>query len=119
MAIVTVADPNYHGSLTIDRDLMDAAGLQPYQKILVANADNASRFETYVIEGERGSGVIGLNGAAALLGKPGDKVIIMSFCYLTAQEVPSHEPAVVHVDNRNRALQVNTCRLLDRMVSAA
>src|SRR5690606_30772467 len=86
MAQVTSADLEYEGSLLIDADLMDAAGIQPYERILVSNCANGSRFETYAIDGPRGSGVIGLNGATARLGAPGDKIIIMSFCLLTPEQ---------------------------------
>jgi aspartate 1-decarboxylase len=102
MAVITRADPDYPGSLTLDANLIEAASLQPFQKILVANASNGSRFETYIIEGERGSGTVSLNGAAALLGKPGEKVIIMAFSYLTTEEVVNHKPIVVQVMSGNR-----------------
>ena len=102
MVVVTDANPTYEGSLTVDPDLMDAACLQPFEKVLVANCANANRFETYVIEGERGAGSICLNGAAALLGKPGDKLIVMAFCALTAQEAAQHQPRVVRVSGQNR-----------------
>ena len=104
MAVITDVNPDYEGSLTIDQDLIEAAGLRPYQKILVANATNGSRFETYVIEGERGTGTIGLNGAAALLGTPGDRVIIMAFCLLNVEEADSHRAKIVHVSIGNRPL---------------
>jgi aspartate 1-decarboxylase len=104
MATITEANPDYHGSLTLDRDLMDAAGIDAFQKILVANAANGSRFETYVIEGDRGSGVVALNGAAALLGKPGDKIIAMTFCLLSAQEASQHKPRIVLTSERNKPL---------------
>lgn len=102
MAVVTEANPDYNGSITIDRTLMDAAGLSEFQKVLVANCANGNRFETYVIEGPADRGDIGLNGAAALLGKPGDKVIIMAFCLLTPEEAARHRPAVIHVTEANR-----------------
>src|SRR5689334_16149965 len=104
MAVITEANPDYHGSLTVDLDLMDAARLTPHQKILVANCANGNRFETYVIEGRRGAGEICLNGAAALLGSPGDKVIVMAFCALTPDEASRHQPVVVHVAEGNRPL---------------
>jgi aspartate 1-decarboxylase len=102
MAVVTDANPDYHGSITLDQDLLDAAHVEPFQKILVANATNGSRLETYVIPGDRGSGVIALNGAAALLGKPGDKVIAMTFCMLSAEEAREHRPRIVLVSEGNR-----------------
>jgi aspartate 1-decarboxylase len=101
-AVVTEANPDYNGSIVIDRDLMDLAGLAVHQKVLVANCANGHRFETYVIEGARGCGDIALNGAAALLGRPGDRVIIMAFGLLTAQEAVDHQPLVVHVTDENR-----------------
>jgi aspartate 1-decarboxylase len=102
MAVVTGANPTYHGSLTLDLDLMDAAALRPSMKVLVANCANGERFETYIIEGQRGAGEVCLNGAAALLGKPGDKVIILSFCALTEKESANHQPIVIHVAQGNR-----------------
>lgn len=94
-AVVTQCDPEYTGSITIDRDLLDATGLQPNEKVLVADCENANRFETYVFEGERGSGVIGINGAAALLSAVGHRVLILSFCQLTEDELMRHRPRVV------------------------
>lgn len=102
LAVVTGAKPDYAGSLTVDPDLMDAAGMTPFQKILVANRANGERFETYVIEGRRGAGEVCLNGAAALLGSVGDKVIIMSFCQLTPQDAAGHRPTVVQISEGNR-----------------
>jgi aspartate 1-decarboxylase len=102
MAVITEARPDYVGSLTIDRDLMDAAGLAPFQKILIANCANGKRLETYVIEGARGAGDICLNGAAAHLGSPGDKIIIMAFCALTPEEAARHQPTIVLVREGNR-----------------
>jgi aspartate 1-decarboxylase len=102
MAVVTEANPDYHGSITLDQDLLDATGIAEYQKILVANVANGARFETYVIAGKPGSGTVGLNGAAALLGTPGDKVIAMTFCVLSAEEVHTHRPRVITVSGHNR-----------------
>lgn len=102
MAVITEAQPDYHGSLTIDRDLIDAARVAPYQKILVSNCANGKRFETYIIEGPRGGGDICLNGAAAHMGSPGDKIIIMTFCALTPEEAARHEPIVLFVREGNR-----------------
>jgi aspartate 1-decarboxylase len=101
-AQVTSADPEYEGSLLIDADLMDAAGIQPYERILVGNCANGHRFETYAIEGPRRSGAVSLNGATALLGAPGDKIIIMSFCLLTPEEAREHRPRVVILGADNR-----------------
>ena len=105
-AIVTQADLHYVGSLTVDLDLMDAADLLPGEQVAVVNVNNGARFETYLIPGERGSGVIGLNGAAARSGHVGDVVIIMSYAQLTTEEARAFEPAVVHVDANNRIVQV-------------
>lgn len=103
-ATVTDAKLDYAGSITIDRELMDAADLVEYEKVHVVDIDNGARFETYVIEGERGSGVICLNGAAARLVQRGDKVIVISYGIFGASELEAYEPAIVHVDTRNHAL---------------
>lgn len=95
---MTQADLHYVGSLTVDLDLMDAADLLPGEQVAVVNVNNGARFETYLIPGERGSGVIGLNGAAARLGHVGDVVIIMSYAQLTTDEARAFVPTVVHVD---------------------
>jgi aspartate 1-decarboxylase len=100
-AQVTEANLNYEGSLTIDRDLMDKAGLLPYEKILCSNMSNAERFETYAIPGERGSGQIILNGAAAHLGKPGDRLTIMSFTQIDAVEAKFWKPHVLVLGEKN------------------
>lgn len=102
MARVTDAQPDYNGSLTIDRALMDAVGILPFEKILVANVENGSRFETYAIAGEPGSGTICLNGATAHKGSAGDRVIIFTFALLTPEEAESHKPRVARLDERNR-----------------
>lgn len=107
-ATVTEANLDYVGSITIDRDLMDAADLLPNEKVQVVDNDNGNRLETYVIEGGRGSGVIGLNGAAARLVHPGDTVIIISYAEMEDAEARDHEPAVVFVDERNRVQRLGT-----------
>jgi len=99
---VTDTDMNYSGSITIDRALMDAAGIVPNEIVLVANLNNGERFETYVQEGEAGSGVIGLLGAAARLAEIGDRVIIMAFALLEEKDAAGHRPKVVLVDDNNR-----------------
>jgi aspartate 1-decarboxylase len=99
---VTDADLHYRGSITIDRDLMDAADLLEYEQVHVVDIDNGSRFETYVIEGPRGSGVICVNGAAARLVQRGDRVIVISYASYDQAELASYEPTVVHVDAANR-----------------
>ena len=105
-AVVTYCDADYVGSITIDRDLLDASGIRANEKVLVADCDSAARFETYVIPGERGSGVVGVNGACARLSGIGHKLIVMSFCMLTDAEFEAHRPKVVIVADRNRVGQV-------------
>jgi len=104
-ATVTMTNANYHGSITIDRDLLAASGLLPNEAVTVADCENGNRFETYVIAGERGTGVIGINGAAARLSHVGNKVIIMAFVFATPAEVESHVARVVLVNDRNRATE--------------
>lgn len=99
---LTGADLHYEGSLTLDRDLMDAADLLPYERVQVVNLNTGSRLETYVIEGARGSGTIQLNGAAARLGAVGDRVIVMSYAEYEEAELAGFEPRVVFVDEHNR-----------------
>jgi aspartate 1-decarboxylase len=101
-ATVTQADLHYVGSVTIDADLLDAADLLPGELVHIVDITNGARLETYVIEGERGSGVIGINGAAAHLVHPGDLVIIISYAQVTDAEARTLEPRVVHVDRDNR-----------------
>jgi len=107
-ATVTEADLHYVGSITIDQDLMDAAGLLSYEKVLVADIDNGNRLETYIIAGPRGSGIICLNGASARLVSVGDRVIIMAFCQLTPEEAASHKPTVVFVDDGNAICEITS-----------
>jgi aspartate 1-decarboxylase len=102
-ATVTAADLHYEGSLTIDRDLLDAADLRVYEKVQVVNVNNGARFETYAIEGARGKGEIQLNGAAARMAQVGDLLIIMAFGVFDDAELPAHfEPRKVFVDAHNR-----------------
>ena len=98
---VTAANLNYEGSMSIDRDLMDKVGLLPYEKILCSNMANAARFETYAIPAERGSRQIVLNGAAAHLGKPGDRLTIMSFTEVDATEAKFWKPNVIVLGENN------------------
>jgi aspartate 1-decarboxylase len=105
-ATVTEADLNYVGSITIDRDLLDAAGMLPNEKVHVVNNNNGARFETYIIAGERGSGVICVNGAAARLVQRGDIVIILSYVYMTDEEARTHEPIVLIMDENNGVKEV-------------
>jgi aspartate 1-decarboxylase len=101
-ATVTDADLEYEGSITIDRRLMDAADLYTYEQVHVLDIDNGARFETYVIEGEPGSGEICVNGAAARLVHRGDKIIVISYASYDEGELVGHEPIVVAVDGENR-----------------
>lgn len=105
-ATVTQADLHYVGSLTVDRDLLDAAGLLPGEQVDVVDIDNGSRLTTYVIEGERGSGTICINGAAARLVSPGDKVIVIAYAAMDEAEARTFEPQVVFVDGDNRVVEV-------------
>jgi len=105
-ATVTDANLNYVGSITIDRDLMDAADLLPNERVQVVNNNNGARLETYVIEGERGSGVICMNGAAARLAQPGDILIIISYATMSDEEARQFVPRVVLVDQANRIVKV-------------
>ncbi len=101
-AAVVQAELNYVGSITIDEALMEAAGILEYEQVQIVDIDNGSRFETYVIAGERDSGLICLNGAAARMVQVGDKVIIMCYASMTAEEAAGHAPKVVFVDEKNR-----------------
>jgi aspartate 1-decarboxylase len=101
-ATITEANLTYEGSLTIDGLLMEMANILPYEMVYVYNINNGERFETYAIEGEAGSGVICLNGAAARKGMPGDLIIITTFAGLPAAELEKHQPQVVYVDSKNR-----------------
>ena len=105
-AVVTQAELDYVGSITVDENLMDACGIIEYEKVQVADVDNGNRLETYVIAGERGSGVICLNGAAARLVTEGDKVIIMSYAQMTPEEFKENPPKVVFVDEDNNIVRV-------------
>jgi aspartate 1-decarboxylase len=105
-ATVTQTDVNYHGSITIDRDLLDASGLLPNEAVLVADCENGNRFETYIIPGERGSGIIGVNGAAARLTQMGHRVIVIAFVMVTSDEANSHTAKVVIADDHNRVAEV-------------
>jgi len=105
-ATVTQAELNYVGSITIDESLMEAAGIYEYEKVQIADVDNGARFETYVIAGEAGSGMICLNGAAARMASTGDKVIIMCFAGMTPEEGAAHPPRVVFVDDENKITSV-------------
>ena len=101
-AIVTGANLNYEGSITIDKKLMDAAKLLPFEKVNVLNINTGARAETYVIEGEPGSGEICCNGALARLAEVGDLVIILSYCMVDENKASTIVPTIVHVDNKNK-----------------
>ncbi|MBQ1875227.1 MAG: aspartate 1-decarboxylase [Selenomonas sp.] len=105
-ATVTEANLQYMGSITIDRDLMDAAGILENERVQVVDNNNGARLETYVIPGERGSGVICLNGAAARLAQPGDIVIIMAYAFFTGDEARTYRPTVVMVDAQNKVKEI-------------
>ncbi|MEA4872705.1 MAG: aspartate 1-decarboxylase [Synergistaceae bacterium] len=105
-AAVTESNLNYVGSITIDKDLMEASGILEYEKVSVVDIDNGSRLETYVIEGKCGSGVICLNGAAARLVHPGDKVIILAYCQVDSEEAESHSPKIVFVGSGNKIMEI-------------
>ncbi|GAB1339093.1 aspartate 1-decarboxylase [Streptomyces sp. E-15] len=107
-ATVTQADLHYVGSVTIDADLLDAADLLPGELVHIVDVTNGARLETYVIEGERGSGVVGINGAAAHLVHPGDLVIIISYAQVTDAEARVLRPRVVHVDAGNRIVSLGS-----------
>ena len=104
-ATVTQCDPDYVGSITIDADLLRASGIRPNEAVLVLDIDNAARFETYVLRGEPGSGVIGINGAAAKLVEPGHKVIVVCFGWLDHHDVDEHRARIVLVDEHNRVAE--------------
>lgn len=105
-ATVTQADLNYVGSITIDSLLLQASGILEYEKLAIVNINNGERFETYALEGEEGSGIICLNGAAARCAQRGDKIIIMSYCQMEAAEALDHKPTVVFVNEDNSIEQV-------------
>lgn len=105
-ATITETNVNYEGSLTLDGALMEAAGMLPYERIDVYNADSGNRFSTYLIPGEAGSGVVCVNGAAAHLARPGERVIIAAYASLTREEIASHRPTVVLVGPGNRVKEI-------------
>lgn len=105
-ASVTQANLNYVGSITIDRNIINAAGILEYEKVQVVNVNNGSRIETYVIAGEPGSGIICLNGAAARHAAPGDIVIIMAYAQMNESEAVAYKPCVVLVDEKNAVTEV-------------
>ena len=100
-ATVTQAELHYEGSITIDAGLLDTAGIVPFERVQVVDIDNGNRFETYAIEGKRGSGTICVNGAAARLVQPGDHVIIIAYAQFTPEEAKRHQPVIVLLDAKN------------------
>ena len=107
-ATVTQADLNYEGSLTIDKDLMEAVGITTFERIKVYNINNGERFDTYAIEGPRGSGVIGLNGAAARKGMKGDLIIIVTYGIYNEEELPGYHPRIALLDENNKIKEMLT-----------
>ena len=103
---VTSAELDYEGSMSLDLDFMDAVGIRPYEKILVANRENGQRFETYAIAAPRGSKTAGLNGATAHCGKVGDRVIVFTFCHLTDDEARTHTPRTAIFGDGNALLRL-------------
>ena len=106
LATVTHADLHYVGSVTVDLDLLEAADILPGELVSIVDVTNGSRLETYTIAGERGSGVIGINGAAAHLMHENDVVILITYAQMTTEEAKAYEPRVVHVDENNRVIQL-------------
>lgn len=107
-ATVIQAELDYVGSITIDEELMEAAGINEYEQVQIVDVNNGSRFETYVISGERGSGMICLNGAAARMVSTGDKIIIMCYAQMTPEEMKEHSPKVVFVDDSNAISRITS-----------
>ncbi len=108
-ATITEANLHYAGSLTLDPLLIEAANMLPFEQIHVVNINNGARFETYIIEGERGSGTVCLNGAAARLGQPGDLIIAITYVQMSPEEAKKHVPTVVHVDPKNHIIKTDAC----------
>ncbi|HIJ73928.1 MAG TPA: aspartate 1-decarboxylase [Candidatus Hydrogenedentes bacterium] len=107
-ATVTEAVLDYAGSLTLDPDLMDAADMLPFERVQVLNMNNGARFETYIIEGKRGSRTVCLNGPAARLGEPGDLIIALTYVEMDVKAAKEHRPKIVHVDEDNNVTEVVT-----------
>ena len=104
---VTQAELDYVGSITVDEDLLDAAGIREYEQVHIVDINNGQRFETYTIKGERGSGIICLNGAAARCVQKSDLVIIMSYAQMSEEEAENHKPKVVFVDENNKISKIS------------
>lgn len=106
LAVVTRTELTYHGSITIDSELMEAVGLRAHEKVLVSNCSTGQRGETYVLKGRRGEREIQLNGAMARLGQPGDRVIVMAFAALTPEEADQHQPVVAVLNEQNEITEI-------------
>ena len=107
-AVVKQAELNYVGSITVDSELLNTAGIYEYEKVQIVDVNNGSRFETYTIAGEPGSGMICLNGAAARCVSTGDKIIIMAYATMTPEEAKNHKPTVVFVDENNHVERITS-----------
>ena len=107
-ATVRQAELDYVGSITVDQDLVDAAGILEYEKVQIVDVENGARFETYTIAGERGSGVMCLNGAAARMVQPGDKIILMAYAQVTPEEAEELKPRVLFVDDKNQVTKITS-----------
>lgn len=105
-ATVTQAELNYVGSITVDMDLLEQSGILEYEKVQIVDVNNGARFETYTIAGERGSGVMCLNGAAARMVQTGDKIILMAYADVTPEEAKEMRPTVVFVDDENKVTSI-------------
>jgi len=105
MATVTDSDINYEGSITVDEDLLEAAGIRPFEQVSISNLNNGERFETYAIPGRRGSGDVCLNGPTARKGTKGDVIIIFAYCYYQDDEIKDCSPIILKVDKKNRIIQ--------------
>lgn len=116
-ATVTASDLNYVGSIAIDPNLLEAADILPHEQVHVVDVDNGARFETYTLVGERGSGVVQVNGAAARLVHTGDTVIVISYADYSREDLASYEPVVVHVDRSNVIIQVDDA--VERLLTEA
>jgi aspartate 1-decarboxylase len=105
LARVTAVKPDYEGSLTIDRDFMEAVKMLPYEKVLVSNMENTNRFETYLLPEQPGTGTVCLNGPAAQLGAIGDRLVIFAFCHIPTEEARNHRPLILVLDERNKPVR--------------
>jgi len=100
-ATITSCDVNYNGSISIDKELLDLSGIQEFERVEIFNLNNGERFSTYVIVGIAGSGEIGINGAAALINNPGDRIIILNYGFMNEEEIKNHKPNIILVNDKN------------------